>query len=229
MIAPPPVRHRIPLGLLMLSKGQLTNGQLRTALDLQREQGGRIGQKLQRLGFVTEQQVTAALASQWACPVLSPVATTGSDCERKLPSRLLLRFQMLPVHFAPTTRILHVAFSEGVEYTVLHGIERMLDCRTEVCLVAQSTMDLAMERFSHQHRTNDMLFEGWRDSDEMGRITSGFVLKLGIQQLRTVTCADYIWARLEGASEITNLLFRRPLQSDQIPAYVASPVCQQTG
>jgi hypothetical protein len=229
MVAPPPVRHRIPLGLLMLSKGQLTNGQLRTGLDMQREHGGRIGQTLQRMGFVTEQQVTAALASQWACPVLSPVATTGSNCERKVPSRLLLRFQMLPVHFAPATRILHVAFSEGVEYTVLHGIERMLDCRTAVCLVAQSTMDLAMERFSHQHRSNDLLFEGWRDSDEMGRITCGFVLKLGIQQLRTVTCADYIWARLEGRSEITNLLFRRPMQLDRMSPYIPSSVCQGTG
>ena len=63
--------HRVPLGLLLLSRQQLTAAQLRTALEAQRAAGqGKIGEWLRQLGFVTELQVTAALARQWSCPVL---------------------------------------------------------------------------------------------------------------------------------------------------------------
>jgi hypothetical protein len=64
-------RHRIPLGLLLLSRQQLTADELRAGLAAQRNAGrGRIGEWLQALGFASEQQVTAALARQWSCPVL---------------------------------------------------------------------------------------------------------------------------------------------------------------
>ncbi len=44
LLAVPPPRHRIPLGLLMLSRGQLTNRQLRLALEAQNSEGrGRLG------------------------------------------------------------------------------------------------------------------------------------------------------------------------------------------
>ncbi len=57
--------HRVPLGLLLLSRQQLTVEQLRTALAAQKRAGrGRIGDWLLTLGFVSEQQVTAALARQ---------------------------------------------------------------------------------------------------------------------------------------------------------------------
>jgi len=63
--------HRVPLGLVLLSRQQLTPEQLRAALAAQRAAGrGRIGEWLQALGFASEQQVTAALARQWSCPVL---------------------------------------------------------------------------------------------------------------------------------------------------------------
>ncbi|HME36541.1 MAG TPA: hypothetical protein VKF84_14995 [Candidatus Sulfotelmatobacter sp.] len=64
-------RHRVPLGLVLLSRQQLTAAQLRAALAAQRTAGrGRIGEWLQALGFASEEQVTAALARQWSCPVL---------------------------------------------------------------------------------------------------------------------------------------------------------------
>jgi len=62
--------HRVPLGLVLLSREQLTAEQLRTGLEAQRSAGrGKIGEWLQTLGFASEQQVTCALARQWACPV----------------------------------------------------------------------------------------------------------------------------------------------------------------
>ena len=113
--------HRIPLGLQLLSRDQLTAEQLRTALAAQRSAGcGRIGEWLQALGFVTEQQITAALARQWACPVLqSENLPPQLDSTFEIPVALLEAFAMVPVNYVAATRTLFIAFSDGIDYGVL--------------------------------------------------------------------------------------------------------------
>jgi hypothetical protein len=206
-----PLRHRIPLGLMMLSRGQVDNHQLRSALDAQRQQGGRIGEWLEQLGFATEQQVTAALGLQWACPVLPMLGVSDLHCAEFLPFRLLERFCMLPVRFVVQTRVLYMAFSEGVDYGALYAIEQMLECRTEPCLIARSAMESALDRLGQDHHSSDLLFEGHRQAGEMARIASGYVLKWGARNVRLVTCGDYIWVRLEARNDVVNLLFQNSL------------------
>ena len=208
--APAP-RHRIPLGLLMLSRGQLTNPQLRQALEAQSAEGrGRVGRWLETLGFATEAQVTAALGLQWGCPVLPPFAASDMRCSGMLPFRLMEKFHMLPIQYVGATRMLYIAFSEGVEYTALYAIEQMLDCRTEACLIRHSSMENVFERLGHERRPGELLFEGERDPEEMARITCSYVLKLGAGHNRIVACGQYFWVRLLGAGESTDLLFLRP-------------------
>ena len=73
--------HRLPLGLLMLSRGELTHSQLgETLQEQQRHKERRIGECMQQLGYVREPQVTAALALQWCCPVLKTMPQQAVDC-----------------------------------------------------------------------------------------------------------------------------------------------------
>jgi hypothetical protein len=206
-----PVRHRIPLGLLLLSRGQINNRQLRQALEKQGGGGGRIGQWLETLGFVTEHQVTAALGMQWSCPVLPAYAARVCSSAGVVPFRLLQKFRMLPVRFLPASRVLYIAFSEGVDYSALYAIEQMLLCRTEACLVEQTAMDLALEQMAHERRDGDLLFESWRDAREIARVACGYVLKFGARQVRVASCGDYLWTRLESGPDFANLLFLRSL------------------
>jgi hypothetical protein len=209
-------RHRIPLGLLLLSRGQLTNPQLRAALQAQRAAGrDRIGKWLERMGFVTEQQVTAVLGLQWACPVLASSPCHDPAAARMLPYRLLEKLRMLPVQFVAATRVFHLAFCEGVDYTALYGVEQILGCRTEACLISRSQMDKALEQIGHEPRAGDLLFEGWHDVAGMARVTCGYVLKLGAEDVRIVSCGEYIWARLSAGPDVANLLFRRSIPIPQ--------------
>lgn len=205
-----PVQHRIPLGLLMLSRGQLTNQQLRSALDAQRESGRyRLGEWLERLGFATEQQVTAALGAQWSCPVLTTRVQLDPDCVRLLPYRLLEQFRMLPLQFVSRTRTFYLAFSDGIDYRALHAIEQILECHTDPCLIGPSQWEEAMEAVVRDRGLGDFLFEGWRDASEMARITCSYVLKLGADDVRVAGFEGYIWARLAAGRDFINLLFRR--------------------
>ena len=205
----PPVRHRLPLGLVLLSRGHVSNAQLRSALQAQQESSGkRIGEWLEEMGFASERQITAAVGIQWACPVLPDSAISPQSLRTLLPLPLLENFRMLPVHFT-RERVLYVAFSEGVDYTALYTIEQAMDCRTEACLVGRSSMNSALLQLAGEPRAGDFVFERGHDDQEMARITCGCAIKLGAHSVRIVACGDYVWARLETSAQPANLLFRR--------------------
>lgn len=210
------VRHRIPLGLLMISRGHLTNQQLRTALEAQRASGcERLGQHLERLGYATESQVTAALGLQWSCPVLLNPGAIDLRAVRMLPYRLLERYRILPLQFVEASRVFHLAFCEGVDYNALCAIEQMIRCRTEPCLVGRSVMDKMLEQIGQQARHGDFLFEGWRPASDMARIASNYALKLGAEETRIVSCNGCIWVRLQAGRDFANLLFRSGFSESQ--------------
>jgi len=135
------VQHRIPLGLLMLSRGQLSSTQLQAALQAQKASGCyRIGTWLQTLGFCSEQQVTDALGVQWACPVLHSKVNPFHPAVRLVPHRILERHRMLPIQFVESTRTFYVACAEDLDYSLLYALEQMLDCHTEASFIAGSIL-----------------------------------------------------------------------------------------
>lgn len=214
----PSVRtHRIPLGLLLISRGQLSEAQLGRALAAQHEAGhGRLGFWLQHLNLAAEAQITAALGLQWACPVLPSSAFSELSCAPFLPLVLLEQVRMLPIHWNSFTRLLYVAFSEGIDYATLFAIETMLHCRTEASLAGASAMELALQALRRQRRPLDFYFDGLHEPSETARIACGYALKLGAQEIRIVKCRDYVWTRLECPPEAANLLFRRSDPEDDL-------------
>jgi hypothetical protein len=215
--------HRLPIGLLMLSRGDLGPEQLRQALTAQRENGvGCIGEWIERLGFAREHQITSALATQWACPVLRQLPSRAADCG--VPRQLLNRFSMVPVHFAPSTRTLHVAFSGDIEYPVLLAIEAMLECKTAPCLATSAAIGNALTRLNEEDRRPEKVFEGLRTPDEMARITSNYAGRLGANSVRTAVCGEYFWIKIDSGADSTNLLFPRATAENTKPTELAIKV-----
>jgi len=204
--AKPGRAHRMPLGLLMLSRGDIDNTQLRAALAAQRDSGrGRIGEWMQQMGFSEESQVTAALGAQWACPVLSGIPASLSDCELPLP--LLRHFRMAAVSYIAATRVMHVAFAEGIDYGVLLAIEQALECRAEPCVTGQNALASLLAQLEQKPRRSDQVFPQARTPDEMTRITSSYAAMLSATDVRLTRCAEFIWVRVEAAKDSANLLF----------------------
>jgi hypothetical protein len=212
-----PAPHRIPLGLLLLSRQQLTADQLRAALAAQRTAGrGRIGEWLQALGFASEQQVTAALARQWSCPVLRawPKETSlnhvsssqgstqrGSSesapgCAPQIPLTLLQSFSMIPVDYVAATDTLHLAFGEGIDYSVLYAIEQMLGCHTEFCLALPSLVRQQLDALAGPRGESEVVFDRVADSSEFSRIIRSYSLRLSAAEIRLAACGPHLWVRL---------------------------------
>jgi hypothetical protein len=224
--------HRIPLGLLLLSRQQLTAEQLRIALEAQRAAGrgpgGRerkIGVWLQELGFATELQITAALARQWSCPVLRTGAQPAGGGHfpvifsanfRGIPVPLLESFQMMPVELVEATGTLLVAFSEGIDYTVLVAIEQMLGYRTEACLVSPSALQKGLQSLARQAGSSDVVFDRMEDVRECAHIIGSYSTKVKAEEIRMARCGDHLWIRLERLrQEAVTLVLRTREASSQ--------------
>jgi hypothetical protein len=193
-----PASHRVPLGLLLLSRQQLTVEQLQQALDAQRASGrGKIGEWLQSLGFANEQQITAALGRQWSCPVLR----TESDLRTarhipQIPAALLERFGMMAVDYVEATSTLHLAFGERPDYSVLYVIEQMLGCHTEPCIAPASFVRRSLEGCAIRRRESEAVFEGAFDTGECARIVLSYCTRITVSEIRMATCGPYTWVRL---------------------------------
>jgi Type II secretion system (T2SS), protein E, N-terminal domain len=205
--------HRIPLGLLLLSRQQLTSGQLRSALEAQRTAGrGKIGAWLQQLGFNTEEQVTAALARQWSCPVLRTApGTTLANRFPQIPVLLLEFFQMIPVESVEATKTLLIAFSERIDYTVLYAIEQMLGYRTEPCVVPASILQKSLQALARNRTSSDVVLEHVKDTRECAQIVCNYSEKVGATEIRLARCGAYLWVRLESLRHgVVNLVLCIP-------------------
>jgi len=208
-----PVKHRVPLGLVMISRGQLSPQHLRVALEAQRVAGrGKLGYWLKELGFSTQQQVTSSLALQWASPVFALRSTFVPGCARILPLPLLESFRMLPVHYVAATHALYIGFAEKIDYVMLSGIEQILDCRTRPCIVNPEALEKILEQLRQRPRSGEIQFHARIEPEEMARITREYATKLGAEEVRSIVCGEYLWLRLVGGRSATSLLFRRTLK-----------------
>lgn len=210
----PPLHHRIPIGLLMLSRGELTQAQLNTALDAQRSSGkGKLGDWLRQLGFSTERQVTVALGLQWGSPVLSEATPLHSRWLASLPLRLEESFCMVPVHFLASTRTLHIAFGQEIAYPLLHAIERLLGCRTVPCLARESLVHAAIDQARSITRPDELFFETPASIAEMSRSIRSYALRVEATAVRMIRCGAFLWVRLNRLSSPFNLIFRAAVSS----------------
>jgi hypothetical protein len=216
--------RRLPLGLMMLSRGHLTAEQLHAALKAQSARGGPLGGWLEKLGYASEQQVTAALGLQWACPILPALAAHHLECARMLPFPLLQHLRVLPVWQGAQKGTLCVAFCDGVNYAALNAVGEILRCRAEPCLVSSSVMDGGLAQLARHRSPGDMFFESDCSAYEIARIVAGYCQKLNAGQVRLANFRRFLWVRLVAGGQMSNLLFQRAVANPLSSAVFAGPL-----
>ena len=129
--------HRMPLGLLMLSRKWITRDQLATALGCQREKGkGRIGEWLIAGLACNEETVARAIAAQWGIPMLTE-QSQSFEAATLVPGLLSEAFSAVPVRVA-AQRILYLAVEQEVHPSFNLAIEKMTGLRVEPVVLPDS-------------------------------------------------------------------------------------------
>jgi len=204
--------HRVPLGLLLLGRGVISEEELKIALRAQREEGGlRLGRLMIRLGIASSQDVSTALAAQWGCAVF-PLERDQRfrDCSHLIPLALQESSRMLPVHYHAEGRWLFLGFSEDIDHTAVYAIERLLDSRTEPCVVSEAAMARAMDEIRETSRPGEIVFETLWNAPEMARTIRDYAVKLGAEELLLARPRRFLWVRLRASGRAWDLLFRLP-------------------
>jgi hypothetical protein len=201
---------RLPLGLLLVNRGFLTQTQLRLALQQQREfPRRRIGDWFLELGMITEEQLTQALGQQWGCPVfpleLQPAKVSWGDLP---PVPLLESASAVPAYASPDGRLLHLAFAERVDHTFLYAVEQMLGCRTVPCVSSPTAIANLLAHLRRTAAREETSFDTVRDPREMTSTICSYAEELQAAKVSIARSASFIWVRFYRSSSSRDLLFR---------------------
>lgn len=190
-----PHRHRVPLGLMMLAQGWITQAQLRKALDAQRENGrGRIGDWLIAECGVEPERVTRALSMQWGCPVLTAEGFSPEAMALTMPRLFAEEFGFLPLRVAGS-RILYLGFEDRLDASAALALEQMSDLKAESGLVDETQFRAARRRMLECDAVT-MKLEKLADRDVLaGRITAILEQKQPVAS-RLVRLHEYFWLRI---------------------------------
>lgn len=203
----PPQVRRMPLGLLLLSRGILTSEQLVLALDRQKTEGRNLGDAVQALGFATAEQVTSAVAAQWSCPVFT-LGGRVISLPIHVPRLLLEEYELLPVHFVEADKRLTVGFVSRVQYQILSTIEHITGCDATPCFITGQDYRRHLQASTFQPRENEVIFDGPMPTSEIARLSRNYVSQLGAKEIRFGMCRDYLWIRIWSRQQETDVLFR---------------------
>jgi hypothetical protein len=204
---------RMPLSLSLMSRGLLTQTQLKEAMDEQKMTGEEIGELVVRKGLVSEEQVTAVRAALWGCAVFD-VQKHILRSRVSIPSALIRLYSAIPIHYIESTKLLLVGFVQGIEYGLLYAIEQVTGCRTQACFVTPTDFQARLEEMEHakdvfgdvSHR--GLTFDNIQPPAEMARVLCGHGVDLEADEATIGKCKERIWARLKCGPRDVDLLFR---------------------
>jgi CheY-like chemotaxis protein len=167
---------------------------------------GNIGDWIEKLGFASEREVTAALALQWGCPVASSFDFSADNSHGHIPLVILEAFRMVPFSYFASTNTLNLAFGARVDHAALYAIEKILECRTQPCVSSPRSVTRQLERLRQIPHANDVEFFT-RDFSEMARITSSYIARISPDEVRLSRMGRFIWLRLKREAALTNVVF----------------------
>ena len=131
------------LGELLVEENRISPEQLDYALYFQAVHGGRLGRNLIRLGFATEEQVTAALARKYGIPSvdLERVQVSPSVL-RLLPLEQAIRYRSLPI--SRNRKALQVAMADPNDVAAVNEIQFLTGCTIRPVLAPETSLVTAI-------------------------------------------------------------------------------------
>jgi Type II secretion system (T2SS), protein E, N-terminal domain len=214
-------RHRVPLGLMMLAQGWITQSQLQKALAAQRESGsGRIGEWLKSECGLESEQVMRGVSMQWGCPVLTTEGFSPELMALVMPKMFVEKLGVLPLRVAGS-RILYLGFSERLDASAAFATEQMAELKVESGVVDAAQFETARGRLLACDGVDTKL-ETVEDKDAMAaRMTAILEQKRPIAS-RLVRLHEDYWLRMWLESGAIGRAGSLPVTREDVMDYVFS-------
>ncbi len=134
------------LGEILVRENLITSQQLRETLEYQRANGGRLGSNLVRLGYVSDDVVTAVLSRQYGVPSINlDLFQIETDVIKLISEEVALKYTVLPISKAGAT--LTLAMADPTNVFAMDDIKFMTGLNVEPVIASETSIQLAIAKY----------------------------------------------------------------------------------
>jgi type IV pilus assembly protein PilB len=133
-------------GELLVKSGKISQAQLQEALALQKDQGGRLGTNLVKLGFMTDRQLVESLSQHFRVPSVDLQGMEIDEAVIKIiPADIARKYTILPVNKAGAT--VTVAMIDPTNVFAMDDVKFMTGYKVEPVVASESSIRIAIDRY----------------------------------------------------------------------------------
>jgi type IV pilus assembly protein PilB len=136
----------VRIGELLLKEKRITPEQLQEALNYQRQNGGKLGFNLIKLGYVKDEEITALLSKQYGVPSIALAQFEIDAAVVKLvPAETALKYQIVPLSRAGAT--LTIAMTDPTNVFAMDDIKFMTGYNVEPVVASETAVVEAIQKY----------------------------------------------------------------------------------
>src|SRR5881275_1145411 len=136
----------VRIGELLLKEKRITPEQLQEALNVQRQNGGKLGFNLVKLGYVKDEEITALLSKQYGVPSINLTQFELDPAVIKLiPADTVQKYQIIPLSRAGAT--LTIAMTDPTNVFAMDDIKFMTGYNVEPVVASEIAVVEAIQRY----------------------------------------------------------------------------------
>jgi len=136
----------VRIGELLLKEKRITPEQLQEALNYQRQNGGKLGYNLIKLGHVKDEEITALLSKQYGVPSIALTQFEIDPAVVKLvPAETALKYQIVPLSRAGAT--LTIAMTDPTNVFAMDDLKFMTGYNVEPVVASETAVVEAIQKY----------------------------------------------------------------------------------
>ena len=178
------------LGEILVRENLISPQCLREALDHQREHGGRLGFNLVKLGFVSDDMITAVLSRHYGIPSVNlELFSIEPSVLRLIPQEVAQKHSVLPLSRVGAT--LTLAMVDPTNVFALDDVKFMTGLNVEPVVVAEGSVQLAIAKYYGSSREIELSSVGDDSPDKAARNGNGHgggITKDDLVSLDSIDC-----------------------------------------
>jgi len=171
-----------PIGQLLLEEELITPEQLKEALQVQQEKGGKLGEILVKQGVVTAEDVAAVYGVQLNVPLVDlQKHVVQADSLRMIPEDMARKYTLIPLEVVNDSLTVVMAYPDDIR--AIRDIRAQTGMRIEVALGVPSDIERAIDiNYRSSGEIEKQVSQFSKPLDEEVDITSKVIAKTPIAQ-----------------------------------------------
>jgi len=150
------------LGEILIKESLITSEQLKQALEYQKQHGGRLGSCLMKMGFITDDEITAVLSRQYGVPSINlKYYEVDAAVIKLIPQDTAVRYQIVPLSRVGST--LTIAMTDPTNVFAMDDIKFMTGFNVEPVVASESAISEAIAKFYGEAESVEELSKVMKD------------------------------------------------------------------